>query len=57
MSGKSQYKNLIIIGNGFDRWQGLPTSYDEFRKYYHKNIKRITHDMGIKPLPSGLTPV
>lgn len=35
---KFQYSNLIIIGNGFDRWQDLPTPYDEFRKYYVAHI-------------------
>lgn len=38
---RSLYKNLIIVGNGFDMWQGLPTSYEKFRLYYHENIERI----------------
>lgn len=25
---------IVIIGNGFDRWLGLNTSYSDFRKYY-----------------------
>lgn len=29
-----KYKSLILIGNGFDQWQDLPTAYKEFRKYY-----------------------
>lgn len=31
---KGQYTKLFLIGNDFDRWQGLPTSYDDFRQYY-----------------------
>ena len=31
---KGKYTKLFLIGNGFDRWQGLPTSYDNFRQYY-----------------------
>lgn len=38
---KNKYKKLFIIGNGFDRWQGLPTSYDHFKDYYRKNIWEI----------------
>lgn len=33
-----KYKNLIIVGNGFDRWQNLPTSYENFRLYYQDHI-------------------
>ena len=33
-----KYKNLIIIGNGFDRWQNLLTSYENFRLYYQDHI-------------------
>lgn len=25
---------IVIIGNGFDRWLGLNTSYSDFHKYY-----------------------
>lgn len=36
---------LVIIGNGFDMWQNLNTSYHDFRKYYlsHRNeiLKRL----------------
>ena len=45
---KGNYKNLFIIGNGFDRWYGLPTSYDEFKKYYRANIKKIAKTTGIQ---------
>jgi len=45
---KNKYKKLFIIGNGFDRWQGLPTSYDHFKDYYRKNIREIVKDLSIK---------
>lgn len=44
----SKFKNLIIVGNGFDRWQNLPTSYDEFRKYYSSHIDEVTDRMGYR---------
>ena len=43
---RSKYKNLIIIGNGFDRWQDILTSYEEFRKYYFSNIERVVEELG-----------
>ena len=45
---KGQNRNLIIIGNGFDRWQGLPTSYDNFKQYYSKNVLSISKKLGIR---------
>lgn len=45
---KGQYTKLFIIGNGFDRWQGLPTSYDNFKQYYFDHILEITKELGIK---------
>lgn len=32
---------IIIIGNGFDRWQGLNTSYADFQTYYHEHLNEI----------------
>ena len=46
MQGK--YTKLFLIGNGFDRWQGLPTSYDNFRQYYFTHILEITKQLRIK---------
>lgn len=43
----SNYNKLFIIGNGFDRWQGLPTSYDAFKQYYKKNIEGIAAELNI----------
>lgn len=45
---KGKYKNLIIIGNGFDRWQGLPTSYDNFKQYYFEHILSVCKKLKIK---------
>lgn len=45
---KGKYTKLFLVGNGFDRWQGLPTSYDNFRQYYFNHILEITKQLGIK---------
>lgn len=39
---------LIIIGNGFDIWQGLNTGYDQFRKYYILHRDEIMKRLRIK---------
>ena len=39
---------LVIIGNGFDRWQGLDTSYSAFRKYYLQHRDEIMKKLRIK---------
>ena len=39
---------LVIIGNGFDIWQGYRTSYLEFQKYYLKNRDNILKKLHIK---------
>ena len=62
---RSKYKKLVLIGNGFDRWRGLPTSYDEFRNYYLTHIEEVMHELRISKLsiqqPDGssqiITPV
>ena len=41
-----KYKNLIIVGNGFDRWQNLPTSYENFRLYYQDHIISAAEALG-----------
>lgn len=46
MNGK--YKKLFLIGNGFDRWQGLSTSYDQFKRYYRNNIYTVAKELHIK---------
>ena len=45
---RPKYKNLVIIGNGFDRWQNLPTSYEQFRLYYAANEERVMAELGMQ---------
>jgi hypothetical protein len=45
---KGKYRKLFLIGNGFDRWQGLPTSYAQFREFYRNNIQRIAKELHVK---------
>ena len=40
--------SLIIVGNGFDRWQGLSTSYIDFQNYYLKNRDKIMRELGLE---------
>lgn len=39
---------IVIIGNGFDRWQGLNTSYADFQTYYHEHLDEILKKLHIK---------
>lgn len=39
---------LVIIGNGFDRWQGLNTSYYNFRDYYLAHRDEILRKLRIR---------
>ena len=50
---------LILIGNGFDIWQNLDTSYRSFERYYEAhldevlerfNLKNIKNTMMMEPL-------
>ena len=43
---RSKYKNLILIGNGFDRWQDIPSSYENFRQYYLAHIEQVAKELG-----------
>lgn len=47
---RSNYRNLIIIGNGFDCWQGIPTSYEKFRVYYNEHNDHLMIILGSDPL-------
>ncbi len=38
---------LVIVGNGFDLWQGLPTSFRDFYQYYLKNRDSILKKLHI----------
>lgn len=42
---------LVIIGNGFDRWQGLDTGYYHFRDYYLEHRDEIMRKLRIKKIP------
>jgi hypothetical protein len=37
----SKIDTIVVIGNGFDRWQGLNTSYADFQTYYHEHLDEI----------------
>ncbi len=39
---------LVIVGNGFDLWQGLPTSYRHFYQFYLNNREKILKKLHIK---------
>lgn len=39
---------IVVIGNGFDRWQGLNTSYSDFQNYYLKHRDTILKKLRIK---------
>lgn len=42
------YDTLIIIGNGFDIWQGLHTSYGQFQNYYLEHREEILRKLKFK---------
>lgn len=46
---KRKIKNLFIIGNGFDCWQKLPTSYESFRQYYITHVDEIMAKLNLRP--------
>lgn len=48
MSPHHKIDTLIIIGNGFDIWQGLNTSYSQFEAYYHEHLDEILKELHIK---------
>lgn len=39
---------LILIGNGFDIWQNLDTSYQSFEKYYEAHLGEILERLHLK---------
>lgn len=45
---RSKYRNLFLIGNGFDQWQGLPTSYGRFGEYYRAHIQDTAKKLHVK---------
>ena len=44
---------LYIIGNGFDLWQGLPTSYDLFYEYAKETLDELESYFHIDTAQSG----
>lgn len=38
---RTKVDTLILIGNGFDIWQGLDTSYASFEKYYEAHLDEV----------------
>lgn len=46
----SKKDTLIIVGNGFDAWQDLKTSYSQFQKYYLNHRLEIIKSLHIKPI-------
>lgn len=38
---RAKVDTLILIGNGFDIWQGLDTSYASFEKYYEAHLDEV----------------
>ena len=45
---KPGINTLILIGSGFDQWQGLNTSYSDFKKYYLAHRDEILKKLHIK---------
>lgn len=48
MSNKN-IDTLILVGNGFDMWQGVSSSYADFEKYYIEHLSAILKRLHIKP--------
>lgn len=40
---------IFVIGNGFDLWQGLDTSYGSFQAYYLSHRDEIMRKLHVKP--------
>lgn len=39
---------LVLIGNGFDIWQGLNTSFRSFEKYYEEHLEEVLRCFHLK---------
>lgn len=39
---------LVLIGNGFDIWQGLNTSFRSFEKYYEEHLEEVLRHFHLK---------
>lgn len=45
----NKINTLFIIGNGFDRWQGIDSAYSSFAAYYLANRDKILKKLHIRP--------
>lgn len=45
---RTKIDTIVIIGNGFDIWQGLNTSYSQFQQYYLTHRDEILKKLHIK---------
>ena len=43
---------LYVIGNGFDRWHGIPSGYSQFKEYVRRRDRHIW-DAVESYLPAG----
>ena len=44
---KKSIDTLIVVGNGFDCWQGLDTSYASFHRYYQAHREMLMRQLHI----------
>lgn len=52
-NSKTKKDTLVIIGNGFDLWQGLKTSYKNFYNYYRQHRFEICKKLKIHEVTSS----
>ena len=46
---------LILIGNGFDIWQNLDTSYRSFERYYEAHLDEVLERFHLKSKSSNMS--
>lgn len=46
-SNNTSIDTLLLIGNGFDIWQGLNTSYAAFEQYYYTHLDEVLTRLGL----------
>lgn len=45
---RTKVDTLVLIGNGFDIWQGLDTSFQSFEKYYEEHLEEVLKRFHLK---------
>ncbi len=45
---------LILIGNGFDIWQNLDTSYRSFERYYEAHLDEVLERFHLKNIQNTM---